>query len=649
MWRRPKRSTRLIARVLALGLLAVLIPSGSAVALGFSVTNKNDGGAGSLRQAVLDANANSGPDEIFFAAGVAGTIGLVSGQINILGDTSIVGPGASLLRISGRQESRVLSIGPGATVAISGLTISDGRIVGGGGNGGGAVAGTGGAGGAASVAGTTGAAGGPGGPGSSSGGPVPPVSGAGIRNEGDLTLERAVVSHNFGIAGSAGSATAGGGLGGAGGSASANGATGGAGGKGGDGTSGPFFTGDVQGIGIYNAGSLTVLSSTISGNVANGGNGGDATATAGSGGNGGSAFGTGARGGGGGAGGDATAAAGAGGNALGAGIYNKGTLSLTNSTVSSNSAQSGSAGTAKEIAGESGENGPGVAGGTGGRGGPAGTASATAGAAGLGRGSGVFNAAGGTATLANSTFAGNGAAFGANLFAIAQVDVRSTIVSGGGGGGGNCSGPVVSLGFNLDSGGSCGFGLASDLSGTDPQLALLGEAGGATETHLIAPGSPAVDRGIGGPATDQRGLSRTNDSLGVPNAPGGDGTDIGAVELPALPPPVATQAPDAIVASSAQPRPRSSCRGRRATIEGSAQADRIKGTPGVDVIAGLGGNDRIFGLAGNDRICGGAGKDLVAGGAGKDLLDGGAGADRLIGGPGTDVLSGGAGKDTQKQ
>jgi hypothetical protein len=647
MRRRPKRLTSAVGVASTLVLLLALIPSGSAVAAGFSVTNTNNGGPGSLRQAVLDANGSPGADTISFAAGVDGTIGLLSGQITIAGDTSIVGPGANLLRVSGRQESRVLSIGPGVTVAISGLTISDGRIVADGESGGGASGGTGGAGGGASVPGTTGAAGSSGGGASSSGSPAPPVGGAGIRNEGSLTLERMVVTHNFGIGGNGGDVTASGGLGGAGGSASAIGATGGKGGDGGDGTAGPFYAGDVRGIGIYNTGTLTVLSSTVSGNVASGGDGGDATATAGSGGTGGSGLGAGARGGSGGGGGDATALAGSGGNALGAGIYNGGTLSLTNSTVSGNSAQSGSAGTAKEVAGSSGDSGSDLSGGIGGRGGPAGTATATAGAGGAGSGGGVFNTATGTATIANSTVAGNGAAAGAALLALARIDVRSTIVSGAGGG--NCAGPVASLGFNLDSGVSCGFGLVSDLSGTDPQLALLGDGGGSTETHLIASGSPAVDRGIGGPATDQRELSRTNDSLGIANAPGGDGTDIGAVELPALPAPAPASQPSAVVDSLSPSRPFSSCRGRRATIEGTARADRIKGTPRADVIAGLGGSDRISGLAGNDQICGGAGTDFVQGGAGTDLLDGGAGADQLVGGPGKDVLVGGAGKDTQKQ
>ncbi|HEY1379637.1 MAG TPA: hypothetical protein VGF55_22730, partial [Gemmataceae bacterium] len=42
----------------------------------FTVLNVADTGAGSLRQAVLDANAQAGADTIRFADGLVGTIGL---------------------------------------------------------------------------------------------------------------------------------------------------------------------------------------------------------------------------------------------------------------------------------------------------------------------------------------------------------------------------------------------------------------------------------------------------------------------------------------------------------------------------------------------------------------------------------------------
>jgi uncharacterized delta-60 repeat protein len=88
------------------------------------------------------------------------------------------------------------------------------------------------------------------------------------------------------------------------------------------------------------------------------------------------------------------------------------------------------------------------------------------------------------------------------------------------------------------------------------------------------------------------------------------------------------------------------CAGRKATLVGTAKADRLTGTKKADVIVGLKGKDTIRGRGGNDLICAGAGNDKVNGGAGKDRLLGGAGKDRLLGGAGPDLCVGGAGKDS---
>jgi CSLREA domain-containing protein len=65
-----------------------------------------------------------------------------------------------------------------------------------------------------------------------------------------------------------------------------------------------------------------------------------------------------------------------------------------------------------------------------------------------------------------------------------------------------------------------------------PGLGPLQNNGGPTETKLPWPKSPVIDQGHAmlGATGDQRGQPRTVDT-GVPNPPGGDGTDIGAVEL----------------------------------------------------------------------------------------------------------------------
>lgn len=97
------------------------------------VTNNNDAGAGSLRQAILNANANPGFDYIDFDISVTGVIILFTGELAITDDVTIVGPGANLLSVLGANTSRVFHITGGATATISNLTISDGRTTGKGG------------------------------------------------------------------------------------------------------------------------------------------------------------------------------------------------------------------------------------------------------------------------------------------------------------------------------------------------------------------------------------------------------------------------------------------------------------------------------------------------------------------------------------
>ena len=99
----------------------------------FTVSNLADAGNGSLRQAVLDANALPGADAIVFAEGMQGTIALTGGQLSITDHLTIDGPGADLLAISGNDASRVFRISGGVTAAIDDLTITHGRAAGDGG------------------------------------------------------------------------------------------------------------------------------------------------------------------------------------------------------------------------------------------------------------------------------------------------------------------------------------------------------------------------------------------------------------------------------------------------------------------------------------------------------------------------------------
>ena len=73
----------------------------------------------------------------------------------------------------------------------------------------------------------------------------------------------------------------------------------------------------------------------------------------------------------------------------------------------------------------------------------------------------------------------------------------------------------------------------------DPMLGPLRDNGGATETHAPFGDSPAIDRGNSSLTEDQRGRPRPVDlnEAKFPNATGGNGADIGAVELQSDPPP----------------------------------------------------------------------------------------------------------------
>ena len=99
-----------------------------------TVTNTNDSGAGSLRQAIADAMPGDTID--FNLAGCPCTITLTSGELVIGKSLTIQGPGASQLTVSGGGVSRVfftgrLDITPsGFTVTLDGLTVTGGNGVG---------------------------------------------------------------------------------------------------------------------------------------------------------------------------------------------------------------------------------------------------------------------------------------------------------------------------------------------------------------------------------------------------------------------------------------------------------------------------------------------------------------------------------------
>jgi hypothetical protein len=230
-----------------------------------TVTNLDDAGDGSLRQALLDTPAGG---VVEFQAGLTGTINLTSGELVINNDVTIAGPGADLLNVSGNHLGRVFNIPAPVNVEISGLAISNGQVAagvdGGGiynagrltvaectlsGNTTPAVVGGGSGGGIYNVGTLTAVestfsgnmAGGGGGTG----------GGGGISNQGTLTVVGSTFSNNFGIDG--------GGI-----DNRANRAT----------VIDSIFRGntshgeDSGGAGIGNLGTMTVTGSTFSGNMA---------------------------------------------------------------------------------------------------------------------------------------------------------------------------------------------------------------------------------------------------------------------------------------------------------------------------------------------------------------------------------------------
>jgi len=116
---------KIAAKINALAAFVALLCIGavSAFADVITVTNVNDSGAGSLRNAL--AVANDG-DTIDFA--VTGAIVLTSGELLVDKSITISGPGAGSLAVDGNAKSRVFYIGPATTVTVSDLTIANGRM-----------------------------------------------------------------------------------------------------------------------------------------------------------------------------------------------------------------------------------------------------------------------------------------------------------------------------------------------------------------------------------------------------------------------------------------------------------------------------------------------------------------------------------------
>jgi hypothetical protein len=133
-------------------------------------------------------------------------------------------------------------------------------------------------------------------------------------------------------------------------------------------------------------------------------------------------------------------------------------------------------------------------------------------------GGGIFNGYAGYVGIADSTCSGNSAASGGGIYnhqqpnASTVLEISNTILNAGASGENifNDGGTVTSHGYNVcsDNGGGYLNGPGDQIN-TDPLLGPLQDNGGPTLTHAPLPGSPAIDAGNPNftppPYYDQRG------------------------------------------------------------------------------------------------------------------------------------------------
>jgi CSLREA domain-containing protein len=167
-------------------------------------------------------------------------------------------------------------------------------------------------------------------------------------------------------------------------------------------------------------------------------------------------------------------------------------------------------------------------------------------------GGGIYNKS--ALNLSNCTMTGNGAVIAGGIYNdnAGSATIKSSIIALNSSITHNLNGIFITGGFNLigtdDGGPSFPAGnpnANNDIVGTnaspiDPKLDPRGlqNNGGPTLTIALLPGSPAIDKGTsngltGALTTDGRGTGfvRTADYPSIPNATGGNGTDIGAIEF----------------------------------------------------------------------------------------------------------------------
>ncbi len=111
----------------------------------------------------------------------------------------------------------------------------------------------------------------------------------------------------------------------------------------------------------------------------------------------------------------------------------------------------------------------------------------------------------------------------------------------------DCSGTLISQGYNIigDTAGCfIGGNTTGHLTGVDPLLELLKDNGGPTLTHALLPGSPAIDAGNPAGCTDHLGDPLLTDQRGMPRV---GRCDMGAYEATSPDPYRKTASPSSIL------------------------------------------------------------------------------------------------------
>ena len=118
----------LMGAALAASVVMAVVLASPAWAATYTVTNNADSGAGSLRQAMIDANATTGvEDTINFDLGSAATITLTSGQLPTINDGAglTIDGGSADITVSGNHKYQVFNVDFGK-LALNNVTVADG-------------------------------------------------------------------------------------------------------------------------------------------------------------------------------------------------------------------------------------------------------------------------------------------------------------------------------------------------------------------------------------------------------------------------------------------------------------------------------------------------------------------------------------------